>query len=852
MKLRLPFRITPELLGLALMLLVFGAAVYVIHEMAHEIDLKQLWVSLKATAPINIAYALLATMASYTAMFGYDLCGTRYAGIKLPISKIFPISFCAFGLGNTIGFGSLASGAVRYRLYTAFGVTPEEIGKIVAFIMFGFGMGIGAVGGLGLLFEANSAAPLLHVSARLLIVAALIFLGLFVSLLLWAGSGAEVKVGKMTFRLPTPALLSLQLPISILDLVTAAGTLWFLLPNSNLSFMTFASFYALAIALGIISHVPGGLGVFESAMLFLLKDKIPTADLAAALVGYRFIYYFVPFLMAVVWLGWQEARSLQKLVRHNAILASWRRVAPDVLGILIFLTGAVLLISGVVPAGHRQLSTLGDWLPLPLQEGAHFLSSLGGLGLIILAQGLRWRSNLAWAAVTIIIALNIPLALAKGLAVTEASLYAVALLLLLSSRRAFYRPAGLLSVPFDLSWWLTVLATLGGMVWLLFFAYQHVEYSSDLWWQFENLQEAPRSLRAALGVAIAFSGFGLMLLLRPTPRTLAQPDVASLERAAAIVRQQRTTDAGLALTGDKYLLFSDSGNSFIMYGAQRRSWIALYDPIGPFEEAQELIWKFREAADRAGARPAFYEASADYLPLYIDAGFTVLRLGEQAFVKLANFDLNQPALRSVRQTFNRAERDGLSLDFIDAAEVPAQIGMLRGISDAWLAQHRAREKGFSLGRFDPAYVRRNTVAVVRYKGEAVAFATMLLTDKLDEVSIDLMRHAPSAPRNTMDFLFISLIREFQQRGYGYFNLGMAPLAGLTNNPLAPLWHRLGRRFYLYGERFYNFQGLRAYKDKYNPLWQPRYLATLSGSNPYLVLADITKLVAGGWKGAIGK
>ena len=846
------FRVTSGLLGVIAMLGILAAALYMLRKLAHEIDLSQLGEAITNTPLSNFGKAALATLVSYGAMIGYDYCGTRYAGLKLKVSEIVPVSFCAFGLGNTLGFGWLSSGAVRYRLYSAFGVPPEAIAKIIAFIVFGFGVGVSAVGGFGLLFEAGQAAPLLHLPARLLAILALIFLGGLGTFLWWAGSGSEVRLGKMSFRLPTPILLAWQFPISIIDIVAAGTTLWYLLPDSHVTFATFICFYALAVSLGIISHVPGGLGVFESAMLFLLQGRADTADLLAALVAYRVMYYLLPFLIAVIWLAIQETRSLQKAIANNAVLAGWRRAAPAIMSGLTFLLGVVLLASGVIPAGTRQLTALDTYLPLALQEGAHFTASLFGLGLIILAQGLRWRSNVAWLLTTTIFALNVPLALAKGLAVTEAAIFGFAFLALLASRPAFYRAAGLLSVPFNAGWWLAVLVSLGSMVWLLFFAYQHVEYSQDMWWQFASFTEASRSLRATLGVMVALAAWGLIVLLRPAPRVLQPASRGELLRAGSIVRGQAHTDANLAALGDKYFLFSTTGRSFVMYAAQGRSWIALYDPVGPVEEAQELIWRFRELADGAGARPSFYEASADYLPMYVDAGFSVLRLGEQAFVELSTFDLEKTSLRSVRQTYRRAGRDGLTLEFVDAATAAPFVPELRRISNAWLAQHRAREKGFSLGRFEDSYVGSQALALVKQGETIVAFATLLLTDKKDEVSVDLMRHVPDAPRNTMDFLFVSIMLEFQRRGYHLFNLGMAPLSGLAENPLASLWHRLGRRFYLYGERFYNFRGLRAYKDKYDPVWRPRYLATLSGSNPYLVLADVTKLISGGWRGAIGK
>lgn len=841
-----------EWAGLAVMLGIFVAAIFALTELIHEINAHEVVEAFQNTAPDAIVMSVLAAIASYVVMIGYDFTATRYAGLTLKFGQVAPVSFCAFGLGNMLGFGWLSSGAVRYRLYSAFGVTPDAIARMIGFIALGFGIGVGVVGAAGLLLEASAAAPLLRTSTRVLTITALILLGGLISILVWISRGKEITIGSVTLRLPSLKLLSWQVPISVADIVAAAGVLWFLLPENALPFTIFVGFFALAIVLGLISHVPGGLGVFESTMLFLLKDKMPTPELLAALVLYRVIYYIVPFLLALILLLWQEAKSLQKFLSGNVVVMGWRRVAPNVMAAVTFTLGVMLLASGVLPAGNPQLDTLNNHLPLLLQESAHFTASLAGLGLIILAQGLRWRSNIAWLATAIVYALNIPLALAKGLAVTEALLFTLALCLMLASRTAFYRSARLTSLPFSRSWWVGLLCALYGMIWLLFFAYKHVEYSNDLWWQFEGMEETSRSLRAVLGVTVGVAAWGLLLLLRPRP---ARPHPATEDeraRAAAIVRAQTSTEANLANLGDKFYLFSASGNSFIMYGVRGRSWIALYDPVGVRAEAEELIWQFRELTDRLGARMVVYEASATFLPLYLDAGCAVLRLGEEAMVDLSAFDLAQSMMSGLRQSYARGTRDGLVFQILPPDEVKARMAELQHISDGWLAQHRAREKGFSLGRFDADYISRHPVALVTANDVPVAFASLMMTDIPQEASIDLMRHLPTAPKSTMDYLFVSLLLHFKQTNYVWFNLGMAPLSGLADNRLAPLWHRLGRRFYLYGERFYNFKGLRAYKSKFNPVWRPRYLVTPTGVNPYLALADVTQLVSGGWQGAVKK
>ncbi|MEQ1887894.1 MAG: phosphatidylglycerol lysyltransferase domain-containing protein, partial [Alphaproteobacteria bacterium] len=201
---------------------------------------------------------------------------------------------------------------------------------------------------------------------------------------------------------------------------------------------------------------------------------------------------------------------------------------------------------------------------------------------------------------------------------------------------------------------------------------------------------------------------------------------------------------------------------------------------------------------------------------------------------------------------NRAARDGLTFESSPVENVATVMNEIRFISDAWLAGHNTGEKGFSLGSFDPDYVLRQPVALVRKNAKAVAFATLMSTHCKTDASVDLMRHLPDAPSGTMDFLFTKLTLHFQAQGYQRFGLGMAPLSGMADHPLAPIWHRMGRLLFAHGEYFYNFKGLRAFKEKFDPRWEPRYLASPGGIAPLIVLTDITALISGSIKSVITK
>jgi phosphatidylglycerol lysyltransferase len=245
----------------------------------------------------------------------------------------------------------------------------------------------------------------------------------------------------------------------------------------------------------------------------------------------------------------------------------------------------------------------------------------------------------------------------------------------------------------------------------------------------------------------------------------------------------------------------------------------------------------------------FYQTTADHLPLYIELGLTLLKIGEEGSVDISGFSFDGPRRADFRKAIRRLEEAGGSYEVVPVDRVPQLIPELESISDAWLAKWNATEKGFSMGSFDPEYMRRNPVGVVRVGGAPVAFGNVLIAGG-HEISYDLIRYRPDAPKSSMDYLFAKLIQWGGAQGFERMGLGMAPLSGLVNEPLAPLWNRFGATVYRYGSHFYNFQGLRAYKEKFDPVWEARYIAAPPGLALPGVLTDVAYLIAGGGKGIV--
>lgn len=671
-----------------------------------------------------------------------------------------------------------------------------------------------------------------------------------------AGKPCRPALSRRTWAFPLPpaSLASGQLTLGTLDLLFMATTLWVLLPaEPGLAYPQFLGLFLAAVAAGAASQVPGGLGVFESAFLLLLPAPFRSADTVAALLAFRGIYYLAPMLVAVILVGIRAAQPhvgrLRVLSERLGALGS--AAVPQVLAVAVFLAGAVLLFSGAVPATAGRLGSLIGLAPFPLIEASHLLASVVG-AMLLLARGLQRRLDAAYVLTLVLLGAGIALSLVKGLDYEEALILAAVLAALAPCRARFYRRASLLAPPFTWGWIASITIVLTGSLWLLSFAFKHVEYADELWWQFALHAEASRALRAtvaavALGVLLATAA-----LLRPPRPQVAEVGEADLDRAQRIIERCPRTYASLAWRGDKALLFSASGTAFLMYARKGRSWIVLGDPVGPPAEAAELAWQFRELCDHYDGWPVFYEVSGENVDLYLDLGLQLIKLGEEARVDLAAFDLSTPSRAGLRQACSRLERLGHRFEIIPRQAVPAALPQLARVSDAWLATKATREKGFSNASFDAAYLQRFPIAVVRKEAEIVAFANILIGGGKEELSVDLMRHLDGVPNGTMDYLFAQLMQWGRGEGFRWFNIGMAPLSGLSARSGAPLWHRFGGLVYQYGEHYYNFRGLRQYKQKFGPVWTPRYLAVPAGLQLPAILVDVSACVAGGFAGIFAR
>jgi phosphatidylglycerol lysyltransferase len=517
--------------------------------------------------------------------------------------------------------------------------------------------------------------------------------------------------------------------------------------------------------------------------------------------------------------------------------------------VFTFLAGALLLFSGATPSEAGRLRELSNVFPLAVFEASHFIGSVVGVGLLVVSTGVARRLDAAYYATLAGLAVGMAASVLKGGDYEEAVVLGCILLAFLPSRREFDRRAAFFEAPFSGTWVLATLAVLGASIWLGFFAFRHVEYSGELWWRFALQADAPRFLRASVGATLAILVFGIVRLLRPAPPEIHLPTDREMADAGAVVAAQTSTTPFLVYLRDKTLLFSEDRSGFIMYGVQGKSWVAMGGPIGAPEVHLELIRAYLERVDDYGGWPVFYQLPPGRLHLLADYGLTFAKLGEEATVPLERFSLDGAERKPLRLAVNRFEKAGGTFRIVPQEEVRPLLPRLREVSDAWLERKRAGEKGFSLGFFDEDYLTRFPVAVAEVEGRVVAFANLWPGANREQLSVDLMRFGPGMSKNInmMDVVFSHLMLWGKAEGYQWFNLGMAPLSGLEASAVSPLRTKLGSFVFRHGGAFYNFEGLRQYKGKFDPVWEPRYLAYPGGLALPRILADVTALVAGGYR-----
>ncbi len=286
-----------------------------------------------------------------------------------------------------------------------------------------------------------------------------------------------------------------------------------------------------------------------------------------------------------------------------------------------------------------------------------------------------------------------------------------------------------------------------------------------------------------------------------------------------------TSLAYFNLLDDKSWIFAPDGQAFVGYKVVGTTAVALGGPVGAPGSRAAAAQAFVEHASLNGWTPVFHQVSEHEAQELSRLGLHPLKIGEEAIIDLGSWTLEGHGRKSIRSSVRRVQRVGYRVVELSTPLDDDVIEELRDVSDDWLTAGAHRERTFTLGRFDPGYLRRTSVLAVvddgeTHSGRIVAFANILPSYQSEEGNFDMMRRRSEAPNGVMELLFVGLIEHFRDQGLHGMNLGLAPLSGLDGD--APSDRAL-RLIHEHGRRSFNFEGLRAFKDKWSPQWEPRFI-----------------------------
>ena len=613
----------PAILGV---LLLFGA-IYVVQREFRSLKVHDIAAALGKIPPSALIISFAWTVASYGVLTFYDRLGTIYAGRPVTYRRVAFASFCAYALAHNLGFAAVSGAAVRYRLYANWGLTPLQIGKVIAFCSLTFGLG-GMVLAASILFFEPQAIPFFgdHLPHWALYAIGVAMLGVDVAYVTTSRLLGTLRVFGHVIELPNWRMALGQVVVATLDVAVTAAIFYALLPPvPGLTYVRLLAVYLTSYTAGLVATVPGGLGVFDSAMLFGLAPYLDPPTIVGAIVVFRLFYYIIPlFLAGSLFAGNEILMRGRGLLRHQlpSPTAQPRWSEPDF---------AVAAGTGAVALCAFLLLSLGVLEPRPdyswidpdfaevASQAGQFVPSVIGAALMVLAAALSQRVKMAWwsTIALLLIAAGVTWARAEALWIPTVLLFAA--LLIAPFGTAFYRRARVLGDAVQPAVAVPLLTLIGCVLALALFE-PHVRWLGDnSFYEVVLSPDVPNSLRVSVALTVALGLLALWRLLRPGR-------VAWLAWGQEARRRYAQLGA-LPPDGADGVVWGEADRAGIAFRRVGRVMLGLGDPVGAESDLVSAIWRMRDLAQQEGLDPAVWSAGPGLLKIYGDLGLVALPLG---------------------------------------------------------------------------------------------------------------------------------------------------------------------------------------------------------------------------------
>jgi phosphatidylglycerol lysyltransferase len=502
--------------------------------------------------------------------------------------------------------------------------------------------------------------------------------------------------------------------------------------------------------------------------------------------------------------------------------------------------GIVNLFSLIGPSLPERHKILIEVFSLEFIHLSKFLTLLIGFLLVISSINIYKKKKRAFQMVALLACLSIIFHLTKGLDYEEATVSLLLLIVLFLSRKNFTVKSSIPSIRLGVIRFLVALflAMAYGVTGFWFLELHHFGINFHIGdainETFKYLilvgdpQLLPQThyavwfLDSLYFMTIISALYAFYALFRPVIyqyRTYPHEQIMAKD---IIEKHGRSTQDFFKYWPDKSYYFSPTHKSVIAYGVANNCAVVLGDPVGPDEDIEETIAGFANLCHENDWSLVFHQVIPDYLPIYEKLGYRKLKVGDDAIVDLQQFTIEK-ARKEMRHSVRKVEEQGILFKEYNPPIDDSVLDQLRKVSDEWLKIDGRRERRFTLGLFEPNYIKSTPVlAAVGSQDEIYGFLNIIPSYCKGEATNDLMRRKQNAPNGIMDFLFLKSFIHLKAQGYERFSLGMAPMAGFQENEQASPEEKAIHYFFQRTNFLFNYQGLRHYKAKFATIWEPRY------------------------------
>lgn len=791
-------------------LFVLAVLVFVIFEVgriSQDLNGEQMRASLATQSPVSLLILLVVGLIAVTPMLTYDFVITELLPGHYKPAYVIKSGWIVNTFTNIAGFGGLLGASLRANFYHEKASQKQvlfAISKIAMFLLAG--LSLWSMIGIVVIFVFGIGAEFANYWVWLVGGAAYFPLLMIIS---------HVRDSEFFADMP----LKRQLRLTLGSFLEWGGCAAFFLLigyflEAPIPLSSVLPLFMVANVIGVISMVPGGLGSFDVLMIVELGQLgLDSSAAVVWLLFYRLFYYVIPFLIGAGLFAQDAGKRLNAYLEGLPVQLI-RKAAFGFLVVFLYFSGIMLLLRGVAPDLAFQNTLYQRLYPYTFLFLDRVTNVIVAFLILGFGRGIASRVKRAYWPTVIVLIVAMVASLREDNHLRFIVFLILVVIALILTRRELTRDR------LALSWGNKLIDGAVFGLTFIFYAFAvfynapaiHHRHVPDVF-----LFPSERMFFTTL-IGVMLAALTVYLIFRylsaPT-KSLADPyDEARLK--AVVAKFGGNEVSHLGLMRDKSLHFyqvDGEDRVFFLFKKKADKLIVMGEPVGDETQIPAAIADFMKQADDQDMSLVFYEINESLTMKLHEFGFDFMKFGEEGYVDVTTFTLAGTKRKGERALMHKFEREGYSVELLKPPFDDALLDDLQTVSDSWLDGRS--EKGFSLGFFDRHYLNQAPIAVVRAPdGKIVAFATDMPTGNNEVTSIDLMRSSADAPSGIMDEVFIHLFELAKDRGFKYFNMGMAPLANVGTSSYSFIEEKIAHLVYEYGYRFYGFQGLRSYKNKY--------------------------------------